>query len=408
MRSRSLAKFAAIGVVGAMALAACSNSTTTPAATSAAPAAGGTSAASSAAPAGGGNSDAVYKLGFQGALTGDNQQLGINMINATELAVEQANATGDLGFKLELVKSDDAGLPDKSPAAAATLLQDPGVVGVVGPIFSGTTKAVGDTYTEAKMALISPSATNATLTTSGWKSFHRIVPTDATEAAGTAEWMAKTLKNVYIVDDLSDYGKGVADDLQKGLEKAGVKVSREGVDAKTTDYSAIAQTVVSSGADGLFYGGYDAQASLFAKALKSAGYAGKTVTGNGGKSSVFTEGAGDAGNGWYFSCGCLDATTAPGAKAFEDAYVAKFGTPSSTYSPEAYDAANAMISVFKELAAKGEVTREAVLEGVDNLDYKGITTQVKFTPEGEVQNATINLYQQVDGVITLVGDMKDQ
>ncbi|MEO5832154.1 MAG: branched-chain amino acid ABC transporter substrate-binding protein, partial [Nakamurella sp.] len=279
-----LAKFAAVGVVGALVLGACSNSTTTPAA-------GGSSSSSAAA----GSSSAVdtgatYKIGFQGPLSGDNQQLGINEVNAVELAVNQANESGSLPFKLELVKSDDVGLPDKAPAAAATLLQDPAVVGVVGPSFSGATKAVGATYSEAQLALLSPSATNATLTTSGWTAFHRIVPTDSVEAKGAAAWLATKAKKVYVIDDLSDYGKGVADDLQKALEGASVVVTREGVDAKTTDYSAIAQKVVSSGDEAMFYGGYDAQASLFAKALKSAGYTGITMTGNGGKSSVFTEG----------------------------------------------------------------------------------------------------------------------
>ena len=102
--------------------------------------------------------------------------------------------------------------------------------------------------------------------------------------------------------------------------------TRQGVDAKTTDYGAAAQQVTSSGAGALFYGGYDAQAALLAKALKAGGYKGLTITGNGGKSSVFTKGAGDAGNGWYFTCGCLDATTAPAAKAFSDAYNAAYKT----------------------------------------------------------------------------------
>ena len=48
----------------------------------------------------------------------------------------------------------------------------------------------------------------------------------------------------------------------------------------------------SSGADALFYGGYDTQAGQFAKALKAAGYTGITMTGNGGKSSKFTAAAG--------------------------------------------------------------------------------------------------------------------
>ncbi|WP_111765900.1 branched-chain amino acid ABC transporter substrate-binding protein [Nakamurella deserti] len=406
MRSSYLAKFAAFGVAGALALTACSNSTT-PAPTTGGNAAAPTSSTGGATPAGGG-SGATYKIGFQGPLSGDNQQLGINEVNAVELAVEQANAAGDLGFTLELVKSDDVGLPDKAPAAAQTLLQDTAVMGVVGPSFSGATKAVGATYSEAQLALISPSATNATLTTSGWTAFHRIVPPDSVEGQQAADWLSTKAKTVYVVDDLSDYGKGVGDDVQKELESKGVTVTREGVDAKTTDYSAIAQTVASSGVEALFYGGYDAQASLFAQALKSAGFAGITVTGNGGKSSVFTEGAGDAGDGWYFSCGCLDATVAPAAAEFEKAYQAKFNTPSSTYSPEAYDAANAMISVIKDLASKGEVTRADVLAGVKALDYKGITTTIKFTETGEVEQQVINLYQQEDGVIKLLGPIADQ
>ncbi len=96
-----------------------------------------------------------------------------------------------------------------------------------------------------------------------------------------------------------------------------MSVTRQGVAPKTTDYSVIAQKVKASGADALFYGGYDTQAALFAKALKTAGYTGITMTGNGGKSSKFTEGAGDAGDGWYFSCGCLDATVAPAGEGLQ-------------------------------------------------------------------------------------------
>jgi branched-chain amino acid transport system substrate-binding protein len=354
------------------------------------------------------NANQTYKIGYQGPLSGDNQQLGINMANGVELAVEQANKKADLGFKLELVKSDDVGTPDKAPTAAATLLQDTAVVGVVGPAFSGATKAVGKTYAQAKMALISPSATNGTLTSSGFTTFHRVVPPDSVEGQEAADWMAKKAKKIFVVDDLSDYGKGVADDVQKELKKKGSTVVRQGVDAKTTDYGAISQKINASGAQALFYGGYDAQAGQLARALKSVGYPGLKVTGNGGKSSVFTKGAGDAGNGWYFSCGCLDATVAPAAKAFNDAYQAKFNIPPSTYSPEAYDATNAFVQVIKELADKGTVTRAAVEQGVNAVNYAGITTVIKFQPNGEVQQQVINLYEQKAGVIVLIGDIKDQ
>jgi branched-chain amino acid transport system substrate-binding protein len=398
MQGRSISKLAIVGAVGALALAACSNGST-----SGGLASGGSSSGSTATQ--------TFKIGFQGPLSGDNQQLGINEVNAVELAVSQANATGNLGFKLVLVKADDVGSPATAPAAAQTLIQDPAVVGVIGPSFSGATKAVGANYAAAGMPVITPSATNPTLSTLGFTTFHRIVPSDNVEGTQAADWLAvKGLKKVFVIDDLSDYGKGVADAIQKELGVKGVTVVRQGVDAKTTDYGAIAQTVASSGAGAVFYGGYDAQAALFAKALKTAGYKGLTVTGNGGKSSVFTKGAGAAGNGWYFTCGCLDATVAPGAKAFNDAYKVMFNTPSSTYSPEAYDATNALIAAMKAAKAAGGITRASVETAVNALDYKGITTEVKFQSNGEVVATvqTVNLYTQTAGNIVLIGNIKDQ
>lgn len=373
MRNRTITTVAVVLTAGAVALSGCSSSKKS---------SNGGGLGGGATSGGGAATGQTYKIGFQGALSGDNQQLGINEINSVNLAVKQANAKGDLKFKLAVLKSDDTGTADKAPAAAAALIQDPGVVGVVGPIFSGPTSATGKTYAAAGMGLISPSATNADLTSSGFTTFHRIVPTDGVEGAAAAQYLAKKFKNVFVVDDTTVYGKGVADVVEKGLKSAGVKTERQGVAQTTQDYGAIAQTVTSSGATAMFYGGYDAQAALFAKALQSAGFKGLRMTGNGGKSTVFTSGSGAAGNGWYFSCGCQDATTAPEAKEFNTAYTAEYNTPPSTYSPEAYDATNALIQAISDAASKGAVTRQAVETAINALDYKGITTQVKFQPNG--------------------------
>lgn len=400
MRSTRPAKWVLpLALASALTMTACSND----------------SAGDSGGDTGGGLADsgsgATYKIAFQGPLSGDNQQLGINEVNAVELAIKQANESGDLGFTLELLRADDQGDPAIAPTAAAQVLQDEAVLGVVGPSFSGATNAVATTYGEADLVMISPSATNDTLSQSGYPTFHRVVPPDGLEGAQLAEYLAgKGYAKVVVIDDLSDYGKGVADIVQTGLEGAGVEVQRLGVDAETTDYGATATTVAGAGADAVFYGGYDAQAGQLARALQTAGFTGDKYTGNGGKSSVFTEGAGDAGDGWFFSCGCSDAVTAPAAKDFTEAYVAEFGADPSTYSPEAYDAANAMIEAIKTAAADGEPTRESVTAAVDELSYKGITTTVEFDENGELAESSqvINLFQQEDGVITILGDIQEQ
>lgn len=399
MRTRSLTKLAALGFAGTLALSACGSS-------------GSSGGGLNNDGGSGGGGDATYTIAFEGPLSGDYQQLGINEVNGVQLAIDQANAKGDLGFKLKLMKADDGGDPAKAPAAAAQVLQDKTVVGVIGPSFSGATKAVGNIYGDAGMTVITPSASNPSLSTLGFKTFHRIVPNDNVEGSQAAVWLAKKAKKVYVINDLSDYGDGVANAVQEGLKKAGVKIIKQGVagGGATKDYGTAAAAVKNSGAAAMFYAGYDADAAQLATALKAAGYKGIRIGGNGIKSSVFTDSSKKAGEGWYMSCGCLDATVAPAAKQFTADYKAAFNTDPSTYSPEAFDATNALIEAIKAAKAGGGVTLASVNEAVNALNYTGITATIKFQEDGEIvpENQVVNLFQQKGGAITLLGNILEQ
>src|SRR6476620_11635291 len=112
-----------LALAGSLALTACGN--------------GGSSSSAGSSSSGGGlggsGGGQTYKIAFQGPLSGDNQQLGINEVNGVQLAVDQASKSGNLGFKLELLKADDQGSPAQAPTAAAAVIQDNAVLGVVGP-----------------------------------------------------------------------------------------------------------------------------------------------------------------------------------------------------------------------------------------------------------------------------------
>jgi branched-chain amino acid transport system substrate-binding protein len=400
MRSRVITTTMVVATASALALAGCGSS-------SSGSGGGGLNGSGN-----GSNAGKTIDIGFEGPLSGANAQLGINEEYGVQLAVTQANASSSLGFKVKLVKADDQGDPAKSPTAATSLVQDPKLLGVIGPSFSGSTLAVGKIYGTAGLAMITPSATNATLQTQGFQTFHRIVPNDNVEGSQGADWLArKGVKKLFVLQDLSAYGKGVGDTVAKEAKAKGVKVIEQGLDGTTTkNYNPIAQTIANSGADAMFYGGYDAQAALLAKALKADNYKGILVGGNGIKSSVFTKGAGTAGSAWFMTCGCQDATVAPQSKAFTAAYTAAFHTPPSTYSPEAYDATNALLAAIKTASANGAPTRATVETAVNALDYQGITTKVKFASDGDVvSNAqTVNLYDVKKGNIVEVGNIQNQ
>jgi branched-chain amino acid transport system substrate-binding protein len=402
MRSRVITTTMVVATASAFALAGCGSSSS------------GSGGGGLNGSGGGSGSTAgkTYDIGFEGPLSGANAQLGINEEYGAELAVAQANASKSLGFQVKLVKADDQGDPAKSPTAATQLTQDANLFGVIGPSFSGSTLAVGKIYGAAGLAMITPSATNATLQSQGFQTFHRIVPNDNVEGSQGADWLArKGVKKLFVLQDLSAYGKGVGDTVAKEAKAKGIKVIEQGLDGTTTkNYNPIAQTIANSGADAMFYGGYDAQAALLAKALKADNYKGILVGGNGIKSSVFTKGAGTAGSAWFMTCGCQDATVAPQSKAFTAAYTKMFKTPPSTYSPEAYDATNALLQAIKTAAASGPPTRASVESAVNALDYQGITTKVKFASDGDVVSTaqTVNLYGVKKGNIVEIGNIQNQ
>ena len=381
MLDRRLLRLAAPLALGAIALTAC-----------------GGSSGSKASGSGGKKS---YTLAYQGPLSGDNAQLGINMDNGVKLAVEQANSKGDLGFNLKFSDSDDVGDPAQGPTAAQKLIDDSSVVAVVGPAFSGATKASEPLFSQANLASVSPSATNPTLTSQGFKTFFRVVPPDDAQGAEAAAYMTKGLKakSIYLVDDKSEYGVGLADVIGKSL--AGTKFKREGIPV-TKDYSTIAQKISSSGADTVYYAGYFAEFALFTKALRGTGYKGNILSGDGSNDDQFIVLAGKAAaEGVYFTCPCGDANVDPNAKDFLSAYTAKFNTKPGTYSPEAYDAANAIIAAIKTL--NGDVTRQKVVDAIKAIDYKGITKEIKFQPNGEVSGKVIFVYQVKDGKRNVLG-----
>jgi branched-chain amino acid transport system substrate-binding protein len=357
-----------------------------------------------------GGSNQTYTIGFIGALSGSNAQLGINERNGAQLAINQANASGKYKFKVALDPQDSEGSPAKAPAAETALSSNPAVVATIGPAFSGESLAVNKSFCAAGMPIVTASASKGTLQEQGWNCWHRIIANDNVEGTQGADWLARTgAHKVFVLNDLSAYGKGVADTMASELRSKSVTVVEQGADGTTTkNYGPIAQQIVASGADAMFYGGYDAQAALLAKALQSAGFKGRMVSGNGSLDSTFTGNAGPAGYNWYFTCGCQDPTKAPQSQSFITAYKAAFNQDPSTYSPEAYDAANLFINVINTIVTSGgTVTRASILAGLKTVDYQGITADIKFQDNGEVvpQNLVVNLFQDQKGTNVGLGDI---
>ncbi len=333
----------------------------------------------------------AVQIGFFGALTGDSANLGQNIKNGVQLAIDEHNATKPT-CTVKLAEFDSQADPAQAPALAKKAIDTKDLVGLVGPAFSGESKAAGPLLDEAGLPWIT-TATNPALADNGWKTFRRILGNDATQGPAAADYIQNELgsSKVFIVDDASEYGKGLADIVKAEL---GAKVvGSDRIQVKQIEFTPTATKIRSSGADVVYFGGYYAEAGLLVKEIRGLGLDVKFVTGDGAKDDGFVVAAGDkAAEGAVITCPCLPAEQAPDfAKNYQKAFSAEPGT----YSAECYDAAKAFLAGIDA----GSTTREKMNEFLGTYQGEGVSKTLGWDDKGEPTSGVVWSYRVEGGKI---------
>ena len=356
---------------------------------------------------GGGAAKKTVAIGFVGPLTGDNANLGINVRDGMRVALEEANAKSE-DFNFVLKAFDTQGDPAQAPGQAAKYIPDSEILGIVGPTFSGETKAVLKQLQEASLVMISASATNVKLPVEvpNQTIFHRVIPDDGVQAQGVTDYVVKRLKSktIALIHDNTDYGKGLWTDVVKGVTSLGVKsVLEDAIDPKSTDYSAAVNKVKAAKPDLVFYGGYYNEAGRFKKQLTDAGVTAKFISGDGSLDPGFIQQSGVAGGeGSLITCPCKLATrdTAGDLGKFAKKYKSLIKKEPGTYSTEGYDAFNILVKGIED----GNDTRAKLLSYVETLSpYDGLSKKIEFQRNGNVKGGDVFVYQVKAGKLTELG-----
>lgn len=410
MLNRRLLTLAVPLAAGALALTACGSGN------------GGGNNASGGSSSGTGGGSQTYTIAYQGPLSGGNAQLGLNMAFAVKLAVQQANdgtTFGKLPFTLQFQQQDDQGSATAAPAAVAKVLQIKDLAAVVGPAFSGATRASEPTYSQAGVPTVSPSATAPDLAESGWKNFFRVVADDNAQGPADALYLGKVSKTpkVYAVDDASAYAAGLMKAFQGAASSNGVTVVKEETAPGTTQcqagngnvqqYGPLSTKIVSSGAQAVFYAGYYCDFALLSKQLAAAGFKGTLMSDDGSNDSQYVKQAGSAAEGALLSCACQEEIAGGKYTQFADEFQKLANFKPGTYSAESYDAANSIIKVMKEKGAG--VTKQDIIDGLHapGFSYDGISKTVEFANNGNYGGSAVYMYQVKNGKITQLGLISD-
>lgn len=354
---------------------------------------------------GGGGDGETIQLGFMGALTGPNAQLGINIQQGAQLAIQQYNE--DAETQVELVDYDTTGSPDQAPQLARQAIEDE-VVGVIGPAFSGESRTAVPLLEEAQVPNVSASATAASLAEEGWEYWHRVVADDAAQGPAVAQYLQEALgvQTVAVTDENSEYGLGLADEVAAALEAAGVTVAvRESIDPEAADYSSTVNNIAGANVDAVYHGGYYAEASKLVQQLRDGGVQATFVSSDGSLDPQLVEQAGDAAEGAVISCPCNLASADaedPELAEFAEAYEAEFGAP-GTYSSEGYDAATLFLNAISE----GNTDSASINEYLAGASLEGVSKPISFNEQGALAEALIYMHEIQDGQIVSLGVLED-
>ena len=348
-------------------------------------------------PAGNGKAvcPATTTLAYIGAQTGANAQLGINIFQGVQLAINEHNAANpecQVAFK----KFDTEGDPNKATGPVTQATKEEGIIGVVGFPFSGESKATGNIFEQVKMVHITPAATNPGLTDNGWTTFFRGLGNDAVQGPAAAKFMTGKLgaKKVYLVQDDSEYGIGLGKTTSDGLGDA--LIGTDKVTQGQKDFSATISKIMNSKADAVFYSGYYAEGAPFDQQLVAKGYTGTFIGPDGLKDDQFIKQAGDASKNAYFTCPCIPGELIP---TFAKAYKALTNMDPGTYSIEGYDATTVLLAGIDA----GKQDRASLLDWVKNYDADGLSKHYKWNDKGELQAPTVYGYKVENSKIVPIG-----
>jgi len=213
-------------------------------------------------------------IAVAGPMTGTESAFGRQLKNGAEMAIEQLNASGGvLGKKLALDTEDDACDP-KQARSVAEKIAGAGIPFVAGHYCSSSSIPASEAYADGNVLEITPASTNPLFTERKLWNVARVCGRDDQQGAVAAAFIAKSFKgkNVAILNDKTTYGKGLADETKKALNKLGVTEKLyESYNKGDKDFNAIVSRLKRDNIDLVYVGGYHQEAGLILRQMRDQG-----------------------------------------------------------------------------------------------------------------------------------------
>jgi branched-chain amino acid transport system substrate-binding protein len=331
--------------------------------------------------------------------TGDQAEVGQDLINGIKLAVDERNAKGGvLGKNIELLVFDDSADPKEAVSVAHKITSDPTIIGVVGHMNSGTTKPATPIYSQAGIPVVMPVPTNPEITKQGFSNLFRVPPTDLDQGTDVARFAIERLgkKRFAIIHDSTAYGQPLAEVVRKTVQDAGAQVvTFDGITQGDKDFRALITRIRAANPDVLFFGGIYNEGGLIAKQARELGLDVPFLAADGTFSDKFLQIAGSAANGAVMSFTAPDEKTNDTTRTFAEKFRQSYGGIKA-FAPLGYDAANVLMAGIEKA---GKPEKSAIVAALHSSDFKyaGVTGESKFEDDGNNSRRSVYFFVVKNG-----------
>ena len=320
------------------------------------------------------------KIGVVYELTGNTASFGTSAANGAKMAFKEINAKGGvLGKQIQPIVADNKGEPSESSNAMTKVITQDKVVAVTGFTTSSNGIAASTVAEANKIPFVAAATTNPKVTldekTGKAKEYTFRVcfidPFQGTVGANFALNSLKAKKAAIMIDNSSDYSKGLSQFFKDAFTKGGGQIiAEEAYLQKDQDFKTILTKLKATNPDILYVPGYYEEVGKIAKQAREMGMNMPIVGGDGWDSPKLTEiGGPQALNNTFFTNHYSVEDTSPLSKAFVENYKKEYGQMPDAMSVLGYDAAYVLVDAIKRANSTDPAKiREALAA---TKDFKG-------------------------------------
>ncbi|MBI9082035.1 MAG: ABC transporter substrate-binding protein [Desulfobacterales bacterium] len=330
----------------------------------------------------------TVKIGLLAPLTGFAAADGLSVHNSVKLAVERINADGGvLGKQVELVTYDDRADGKDAVALSRKLIQQDGVVGVVGGSYSTPSRAVAPIFEDEEIPFVAAYAVHPDVTSAGGYCFRNgfLGMVEGKSAAYVSTKLVGAKKIALLTSD-NDFGRTLAEGFTEYVQTLAKDVKivyQQTYPFKEKDFTPYLSKIKEIGPDLIFASGYYFQSGPMVKQAREMGMTMTMLGEEGADSPKFLEIAGKSAEGFLMVTNLNRDDPRPVVQEFIGQYVKRYAIQPDMVGASAYDA---FMVICDGIRRAGSLDGAAIQKAVAaTRDYNGLTGVIKgFTDVGEV------------------------